>query len=98
MLTNQEGQRVPKVTFRTRKDNQWVDVTLELKKGALLLKIDGKKHLFESPEFDMADQRQIALLEIGADQGTAIVEHVAAHLPGWSCRVEADLAALPRES
>jgi len=26
MLENREGQRVPNVTFRTRKDNQWVDV------------------------------------------------------------------------
>ena len=38
----------------------------------------------------------VALLEIGADQGTAIVDHAAATLPGWSCRVEADLAGLPR--
>jgi len=27
MLPNKEGQRVPNVTFRTRKDNEWVDVT-----------------------------------------------------------------------
>lgn len=27
MLPNREGQRVPNVTFRTRKDNQWVDIT-----------------------------------------------------------------------
>lgn len=26
MLENREGQQVSKVTFRTRKDNQWVDV------------------------------------------------------------------------
>ncbi|CAD5924493.1 Hybrid peroxiredoxin hyPrx5 [Planktothrix tepida] len=26
MLENREGQQVPNVTFRTRKDNQWVDV------------------------------------------------------------------------
>jgi release factor glutamine methyltransferase len=37
-----------------------------------------------------------AMLEIGADQGTAIQEHVEARLPGWPCRVEADLAGLPR--
>lgn len=36
------------------------------------------------------------MLEIGADQGVAIVEHVAARLPGWPCHVEADLAGLPR--
>lgn len=29
MLPNREGQRIPTVTFRTRKDNQWVDVTTE---------------------------------------------------------------------
>lgn len=34
MLQNKEGQRVPNVTFRTRADNQWVDVsTDELFKG-----------------------------------------------------------------
>lgn len=29
MLPNRRGQRVPNVTFRTRKDNQWVDVTTD---------------------------------------------------------------------
>lgn len=29
MLDNKEGQRVPHVIFRTRKDNQWVDVTTD---------------------------------------------------------------------
>ncbi|MBD2776691.1 glutathione peroxidase [Iningainema tapete] len=29
MLANREGQRVPKVTFRIRKDNQWVNVTTD---------------------------------------------------------------------
>lgn len=38
----------------------------------------------------------VALLEIGADQGDLIVGHVAEHLPGWTCRVEADLAGSPR--
>ncbi|MEG3439773.1 glutathione peroxidase [Pannus brasiliensis CCIBt3594] len=34
MLPNREGQRVPDVTFRVRKDNQWVDITTdELFKG-----------------------------------------------------------------
>jgi release factor glutamine methyltransferase len=37
-----------------------------------------------------------ALLEIGADQEAAIGEAVAEVLPGWSCRVERDLAGLPR--
>jgi len=38
----------------------------------------------------------LALLEIGADQGVAIVELVAQVLPGWRCAVELDLAGLPR--
>lgn len=38
----------------------------------------------------------VALLEIGADQGGAIVDLVASALPGWSCTVQPDLAGLPR--
>ena len=38
----------------------------------------------------------LALLEIGADQGEAIVTLVASRLAGWTCRVEPDLAGLPR--
>ena len=38
----------------------------------------------------------LALFEIGADQGEAIVTSVAARLPGWRCIVEPDLAGLPR--
>ncbi len=29
MLASREGQRVPQVIFRTRKDNQWVDITTD---------------------------------------------------------------------
>jgi release factor glutamine methyltransferase len=38
----------------------------------------------------------VALLEIGADQGDAVAAEVARRLPGWRCRVEPDLAGLPR--
>lgn len=38
----------------------------------------------------------LALLEIGADQGDAIVERCRDLLPGWNCAVEPDLAGLPR--
>ncbi len=38
----------------------------------------------------------VALLEIGADQGAAIVERVGQRLPGWTCTVENDLAGQPR--
>jgi release factor glutamine methyltransferase len=37
-----------------------------------------------------------ALVEIGGDQGQAIVDLVAERLPSWTVRVEADLAGLPR--
>lgn len=37
-----------------------------------------------------------AFVEIGADQGEAIVALVGERLPGWACRVETDLAGLPR--
>ena len=38
----------------------------------------------------------VAMLEIGADQGESIVACAATVLPGWTCRVEVDLAGLPR--
>jgi release factor glutamine methyltransferase len=38
----------------------------------------------------------VALLEIGADQGGAIVALAEARLPGWQASVESDLAGLPR--
>ena len=43
----------------------------------------------------LADDGEV-LLEIGADQEAAIGAAVAEILPGWSCRVERDLAGLPR--
>jgi release factor glutamine methyltransferase len=38
----------------------------------------------------------VALLEIGADQGTAAPDAVEAALPDWTATVETDLAGLPR--
>ena len=38
----------------------------------------------------------VALLEIGADQGLAIVDLVTRTIPGWGCTVQPDLAGLPR--
>ena len=45
---------------------------------------------------DQLGPRGTALLEIGGDQGEAIVELAAERLPGWTCRVERDLGGLPR--
>jgi release factor glutamine methyltransferase len=38
----------------------------------------------------------VALLEIGFDQGDAVVAEAAVRLPGWRCVVLEDLAGLPR--
>jgi release factor glutamine methyltransferase len=38
----------------------------------------------------------VAMLEIGADQGEAIVALAEARLPGWGCTIEPDLALWPR--
>ena len=54
--------------------NKWVDVTLELKKGTILLKIDGKKRVFASPQIDMAGQHQIDFK--GVDFGTCQIDHI----------------------
>ena len=54
--------------------NQWHDVAIELKKGRLLLSIDGKKHLFESANIDMAGQAQVDFKAI--DFGTCQLDDV----------------------
>jgi len=45
---------------------------------------------------DVLLPKGIALLEIGADQGTTAAERTAMRLPGWPARIQADLAGLPR--
>ena len=54
--------------------NQWVDVAIELKKGTLLLTIDGKKQRFESPEIDMTGHAQIDFK--GIDFGSCQIDHI----------------------
>jgi len=54
--------------------NEWHDVVIELKKGTLLLKIDGKKHLFESKNIDGTGQHQIDFK--GVDLGTCQIDHL----------------------
>lgn len=54
--------------------NEWHDVVIELKKGTLLLKIDGKKHLFESKNVDMADQTQIDFKAV--DSGSCQIDSI----------------------
>lgn len=54
--------------------NEWHDVVIELKKGAILLKIDGKKHLFESRNIDMTGQAQIDFK--GIDGGACQIDSI----------------------
>ncbi|MEN3940626.1 hypothetical protein WJU23_04975 [Prosthecobacter sp. SYSU 5D2] len=54
--------------------NEWVDIAIELKKGTLLLSINGKKHLFTSPHIDMAGQQQIDFKAV--DLGTCQIDHI----------------------
>jgi hypothetical protein len=53
---NVETLSVPQPLFAL---NQWHTVAIELKKGTLLLTIDGQKHRFQSKHIDMAGQHQI---------------------------------------
>ena len=54
--------------------NQWHDVVIELKKGTILLKIDGQKHVFESKNIDMSGQAQIDFKAV--DGGTCQIDQV----------------------
>ncbi|MBK8092464.1 MAG: hypothetical protein IPK32_10930 [Verrucomicrobiaceae bacterium] len=54
--------------------NEWHDVVIELKKGTLLLQIDGAKHLFESAKIDMTGQAQIDFKAV--DFGTCQIDHI----------------------
>lgn len=54
--------------------NQWVDMTIELKKGVLVLKINDKKTRFEDPLIDMVGQQQIDFK--GCDHGGISIDSV----------------------
>jgi len=54
--------------------NEWHKVAIELKKGTLLLTIDGKKHRFDSPNIDGAGQSQIDFKAV--DFGTCEIDDV----------------------
>ncbi|MDZ4405431.1 hypothetical protein [Prosthecobacter sp.] len=54
--------------------NQWHNVAIELKKGTLLLMIDGKKHIFHSENIDMTGQAQIDFKAL--DFGTCQIDDV----------------------
>lgn len=54
--------------------NEWHDVAIELKKGTLILTIDGKKHRFDSANIDGTGQAQIDFKAV--DFGTCEIDDV----------------------
>lgn len=54
--------------------NTWHNVAIELRKGSLVLTIDGKSRRFDSPHIDMAGQAQIDFK--GIDFGTCQIDEV----------------------
>lgn len=54
--------------------NEWHDVAIELKQGALLLRIDGRTHRFNSPAIDMTGHAQIDFK--GVDFGTCQIDDI----------------------
>lgn len=54
--------------------NQWHDIVVELKKGTVLLTIDGQKHRFDSANIDMIGQTHIDFK--GVDGGTCQIDSV----------------------
>ncbi len=68
---NVETLAIPQPLFAL---NQWHDVAIELKKGTILLTIDGKKHRFESKNIDGTGQHQIDFKAV--DFGTCQIDHI----------------------
>jgi hypothetical protein len=54
--------------------NEWHDIAIELKKGTILLTIDGKKHRFQSANIDGTGQHQIDFKAV--DFGTCQIDNV----------------------
>ena len=54
--------------------NEWHDIAIELKKGTVLLTIDGKKHRFDSANIDMTGQHQIDFKAV--DAGSCEIDDV----------------------
>jgi hypothetical protein len=54
--------------------NAWHEVAIELRKGSLVVTIDGRSHRFDSPQIDMAGQAQIDFK--GIDFGTCQIDDV----------------------
>jgi len=54
--------------------NEWVDVTIELKQGSMLLKLNDQQVVFSDPLIDMIDQQQIDFK--GVDHGGIRIDQI----------------------
>lgn len=68
---NVESLRVEKPIFTL---NEWHDVVIEVRKGAILLQIDGVNHVFESKNIDMTGHAQIDFKAV--DFGTCQIDSI----------------------
>lgn len=68
---NVESSPVEKPLFAL---NQWHEVVIEARKGMLLLKVDGEKHVFESPNIDTTGHAQIDFK--GVDGGVFQIDSI----------------------
>ncbi len=63
--------------------NEWVDVAIELKKGKMVVALNGKKLVVEDASIDMVDQQQIDFK--GIDHGGIRIDDVKVY-EGMNCR------------
>ncbi len=73
-LTIKKDAATAEFTEPLFKLNTWHDVVLELKKGSLIVTIDGKSRRYDSPHVDMTGQAQIDFK--GIDLGSCQIDHL----------------------
>ena len=73
-LTLKKNQKIIPINDLSLPLNTWVDVTIELTKGVMLVKIGDKKRVFKDPLIDIVDQQQIDFK--GVDHGGISIDDV----------------------
>lgn len=73
-LTLKKGKKIIPLKDLALPLHTWVNVTMELKKGAFLVKIGDQKTIIKDPLIDMVDQQQIDFK--GVDHGSISIDDV----------------------
>ncbi|MFY9252638.1 MAG: hypothetical protein WAO83_04230 [Fuerstiella sp.] len=73
-LTLKKNQKTIKLQEPYLPLNTWVDVTIELKRGTMLVKLNDRKTVFKDALIDMVDQQQIDFK--GIDLGAICIDDV----------------------